>query len=251
MKTSLNLRLVLLLVIMMMISAASGPQEAAAQQASPAGIQAQTEVIGTLTFFQGRVMIFIDDDWRPATINLPLTPNRRIQTGPASQAEIEWRTGDRTVIGSNESHSLEALYVSFQQSSSRQTEGVFNRFRSMFRGELADARQAEGGIRRDRVELERKPSPDELFWYQDPQVDIADAFELYDSGEYREALLLLTLFAEQQPRSQHMRQALFMMGHCFIELNNIPQARETFNRVVSLFPGEPIAAEAREVLQQL
>lgn len=246
---TLNYQNVILLLVFLF--AAFNGQDAKAQQTSPSGVQAQSEVIGTLTFFQGRVMIFVDDEWRQATINLPLTASRRIQTGPASQAEIEWRTGDTSVIGSNESHTIEALYVAFQQSSSRQTEGIFNRFRSMFRGELADARQAEGGIRRDRVELERKPNPNELFWYVDAPVDIADAFELYDEGEYRQALLLLTLFTEQQPRSQRMREALFMMGHCFIELNNIPQARETFNRIVSLFPGEPIAAEAREVLQQL
>ncbi|MCC5932850.1 MAG: tetratricopeptide repeat protein [Candidatus Cyclonatronum sp.] len=248
MKTTLNLNQLFWVTCSIML-AVSCP--AKAQQPPPGGTQVQTEVIGTLSFFQGRVMIFVDDEWRPATINLPLTASRRIQTGPASQAEIEWRTGDTTVIGSNEMHSLEALYVAFQQSSSRQTEGVFSRFRSMFRGEIADSRQAEGGIRRDRAEVERKPSPGELYWYEDPQVDIADIFELYDSGEYRQALAKLSLFTEQQPRSPFMREALFMMGHCFIELNNIPQARETFNRIVTLFPGEAISAEAREVLQQL
>lgn len=248
MKTILNFTRIVLLTLSLMLAA----QPAAEAQQMPAGgAQLQNEVIGTLSFFQGRVMVFVDDEWRAATINLPLTANRRIQTGPASQAEIEWRTGDTTVIGANETHSLETLYVAFQQSSSRQTEGVFSRFRSMFRGELTDARQAEGGIRRDRVELERRLSPDELYWFEDPQVDIADAFELYDSGEFRQALATLTLFTEQQPRSPFMREALFMMGHCFIELNNIPQARETFNRIVTLFPGEAISAEAREVLQQL
>ncbi|AXJ01803.1 Tetratricopeptide repeat-containing protein [Cyclonatronum proteinivorum] len=222
-----------------------------ARQTAASTAQPQSEAIGTLVFFQGRVMVFVEDNWRPATVNLPLTANRRIQTGPASQAEIEWRTGDTTVIGSNETHSLETLYAAFQQSSSRQTEGVFNRFRSMFRGQIDDSRQAEGGIRRDRVDLERKPNPGELYWYQDPQINIADAFETYESGDYRRALIELTLFTEQQPRSQHLRQALFMIGHCQIELNNIPQARETFNRIITLFPGEPIAGEAREVLQQL
>jgi tetratricopeptide (TPR) repeat protein len=224
------------------------------------GVQAQDQLqameeeyeeIGMVTFFQGDVKFYEDGEWMPVQLGQILYEHFEIRTGTTAELEIEWDTGDISVLGSGEQHRLGLLKEQFMQSNVREAEGIFSRFLQMFEDNAATGRQAEGGIRRDMAELERKPRPGELYWYVDEQVDIDAAFALYEDGDYRQALRKLLLFTQQQPRSSEHPQALFMIAHCYIELNNIPKARVYLSRLMSIYPGSELGNYANEVLAQL
>jgi tetratricopeptide (TPR) repeat protein len=214
-------------------------------------MEEQYNEIGSVTFFQGDVKIYEDGEWKPVQLGQMLFEHLEIRTGATAELEIEWDTGDISVLGSGEQHRVGQLKELFMQSNVREAEGIFSRFLQMFEDNAATDRQAEGGIRRDMAELERKPRPGELYWYVDEPVDIDAAFALYEDGDYRQALRDLLLFTQQQPRSSRHPQALFMIAHCYIELNNIPKARVYLGRLMSIYPGSELGDYANEVLAQL
>ncbi len=209
------------------------------------------EEIGKITYFEGRVEVTVNEVWTPANLNQVLRNNQSVRTGSSSRAEITWANGEVTLLGDNESHNAGELLVSFQQRRSAQAEGVFSRFREMFRSQSDDRRQQEGGIRRDAAEVEARPVPGELYWAVDEPVDLENAFEIYESGDFRAAIEKFTLYIDQQPNSPFMADALFFLGHSYLEMNNVSRAVSLFNRINLNFPGSEYARASREILETI
>ncbi len=222
-----------------------------AHSSTPAASEETANEVGTISYFEGRVIVDKGDDRERAYLGQSLEPSFTIVTERGAMAEIEWETGDVTIVGENEQRNIGELYEELRITGSARNEGLFNRFRSMFRSEVADERQAEGGIRRDAAEVVRRPSPDELYWAVPDPVDIEEALELFSDGEYRKALQQFRLFLDQQPNSPYARNVLMLKGEIYMSFNNLNRTRDVLNRVITLYPESDQAELAHEILANI
>jgi tol-pal system protein YbgF len=62
------------------------------------------------------------------------------------------------------------------------------------------------------------------------------AIDLFNAGEYTQALAQLTSFVETNPEADYMDNALFWMGECYYGLGRYSDALGLFQRVVSEYP---------------
>ena len=68
---------------------------------------------------------------------------------------------------------------------------------------------------------------------------------LYHLGEFDKAVLTLSDFCHQNPKSEMYASALFWIAECFYAGYNFEQARPLYERVVDEFPKDPKAVDAK------
>lgn len=84
-----------------------------------------------------------------------------------------------------------------------------------------------------------------------PLVQYQQGRSLYHLGEYDKAVLALSDFCHQNPKSQMYPSALFWIAECFYSGYNFEQARPLYERIVDEFPKDAKAIEAKYRLDAL
>lgn len=84
-----------------------------------------------------------------------------------------------------------------------------------------------------------------------PLIKYQQGRSLYYLGEYDKAVLSLSDFCHQNPKSQMYPSALFWIAECFYAGYNFEQARPLYERIVDEFPKDAKAVEAKYRLDSL
>lgn len=84
-----------------------------------------------------------------------------------------------------------------------------------------------------------------------PLIKYQQGRSLFYLGEYDKAVLALSDFCHQNPRSQMYPSALFWIAECFYAGYNFEQARPLYERIVDEFPKDAKAVEAKYRLDAL
>jgi TolA-binding protein len=207
--------------------------------------QSETETIGKIIYYEGKVELGKDPTWTRAKINTEVKRNMFIKTGAETMAEITWNNGTKSVVGPNSKIEIKALFAGANGSGKTSTEGVFNEFKSVFKASPAAKRSEEGGVRREEV---KKNKRDEIYWKQDAPITFQEAFAFYEKKEYTKAISALHSFIHQKPNDENVKFAEFALGHCYIMSNNTVKAREIFTQFIVKYPNDTLKAEAEKVL---
>ncbi|MBC8043170.1 MAG: hypothetical protein IAF08_06970 [Rhizobacter sp.] len=210
----------------------------------------QAAAIGEVSYLEGQVKVQKGAEWTAVQLKQPLFADQTIQTGSDATVEIKWTNGAKTTVEAGNKQSLASLYENSGKAVKSETQGVWASFLQLFKSK-SNTKQEEGGIRRSMASVRAQPGRDELYWKADEEVAFEDASKLYDAKNYAKAVRGFGLFIEQKPKDARVKLATFAMGHCYIELNNAPKAKEVFQAFAAKYPGDELAEEARKVLAKL
>lgn len=211
----------------------------------------QAAAIGEVNYLEGQVKVQKGTEWTAVQLKQPLYADQTIQTGEDATVEIKWTNGAKTTVEAGNKQSLASLYENSGKAVKSETQGVWASFLQLFKSKGGNTKQEEGGIRRSMASVRAQPGRDELYWKADEEVAFEDASKLYDAKNYAKAVRGFGLFIEQKPKDTRVKLATFAMGHCYIELNNAPKAKEVFQAFAAKYPGDELAEEARKVLAKL
>jgi len=75
--------------------------------------------------------------------------------------------------------------------------------------------------------------------------------ESYSKKEWREAILHFQKYRDQFPKGKKYPIATYRIGVCFYELGMKEEAKEFFQEIVSKFPDNPLAKQAKERLKKI
>lgn len=207
--------------------------------------------VGKIVYYEGRVEIGFSTYWTKAKINTPVKKHQEIKTVGDALAEITWNNGVKSIVGPNTQVSVLSLLNGSSSDAKTQTQGSFDNFKRIFVSNEEMKRSQEGGIRRDEAEVLEAASKDELYWKEDKEIHFADAYGLYEDGDYAQAIIQLQGFIEQKPKDAMTKYACFALGHCYILSNNPVKAREIFDRFLIDFRGDQLVLEAEKILASL
>jgi TolA-binding protein len=207
--------------------------------------------VGKIEYYEGNVMIGSGSEWSAAKINADVKGDQSIRTVGDAMAEVTWNSGVKSVIGPNSNIPVKSLLDGSTSNAKEQTQGSFNNFKRIFSEKEANNRTQEGGIRRMEAEEREKPAKDEIYWKSDKEIFFDEAYAIYESGDYVEAIKNLQGFIDQKPKDEMVRYAYFALGHSYIMTNNTVKAKEIFSRFIRQFPGEDLTAEAEKINDQL
>jgi TolA-binding protein len=83
---------------------------------------------------------------------------------------------------------------------------------------------------------------------QDPESTTEKAFnaarQLYNDGKMAEALAAFQQFESQNKFSTAVPQAIYFQGWCWVGLHKYPEAIDTFDRLIKVYPTAPVIPEA-------
>jgi TolA-binding protein len=219
--------------------------------AAAIGQSSDTSSVGKIVYYEGKVELGTDPKWSGVRINTVVRKNQFIRTTGDAVAEIVWSTGTKSIVGPNSRISIQSLFAGSAGTAKAKTEGTFNNFKTMFNTASASKRTEEGGIRRSREEVQKKPGNEDVYWKQDKEISFTEAFSLYEGREFNKAIPALQAFLNQKPGDEMARYAAFALGHSYIMSNNTVKAKEIFERIVLDYSGDPLQAEAQKILAEL
>jgi TolA-binding protein len=207
--------------------------------------------VGTMEYYEGKVMLGVGSSWTKAKINADIKKHQSIRTLGDAMAEITWNNGVTSVVGPESNILVSSLLDGSTSSAKNQTKGSFDNFKRIFSDSDSDSRTQEGGIRRAEAPKRDKPARDQIYWKQDPEVHFDEAFALYESGEYKQAIKGLQTFLYQKPQDEQAKFAYFALGHCYIMSNNTVKAKSIFDRFILQYPDDPLTEEAKTIVSEL
>jgi tetratricopeptide (TPR) repeat protein len=218
----------------------------------PKNVSAQEspKVLGSITYFEGRVKVsnVKDSDWTQVKLKQDLFDNQVIKTSFESAVEIKWVNGSKTSIGARSKQTVASLYKNSTKNVKSKTESIWGNFLALFSTKSAES-QEEGGIRRSQVMVEDSGQPDEFALEE--ELSFEECSKLYEEKSYLKAANAFSTFLSQQPMHPKAKYALFARGHCYIELNNLEMARESFETFIIKYPNHDLAKSANEILEKL
>lgn len=207
--------------------------------------QSDTTTAGNILYYEGKVEIGKDQSWTRAKIKAPVKRNQWIKTSPEAMVEIKWLNGTSTVVGPNSKVEVKALALASNGNGKVATEGVFGEFMNVFKSSGAARQSEEGGIRRDNAE---QKEPDEVYWKHEGIITFEQAFSVYESKSYTQAIPGLHAYIDQNPKAENTKYAYFALGHCYIMANNPIKAKEIFKNFIIVYANDPLKADAEKVL---
>lgn len=210
--------------------------------------QADTTTAGNVLYYEGKVEIGKDPTWTRAKIKAPVKRNQWIKTAPEAMVEIKWANGSTTVVGPNTKVEVKVLAQASNSNSKVATEGVFGEFMNVFKTTGGARQSEEGGIRRDNDE---QKEPDEVYWKHEGIITFEQAFSVYESKSYTQAIPGLHAYIDQNPKAENTKYAFFALGHCYIMANNPIKAKEIFKNFIIVYANDPLKADAEKVLELL
>jgi len=220
-------------------------------QSSSTQAQGSDRIVGTLVYFEGAVSVTGESTpWENAAIDDSLRASQKIRTSASGTAEIQWKTGQRTVLGPDVVQSVDSLFAASQKKASGASQSLLQGFRDLFTADAEGAENEAGGVRRSDAKSDL-PATGDLYWKRYETVDYEDASKAYQDENYAEAAKKLHLFLQQNPEHSKTAKARFALGHAYVELNNPVQARKTFETLVQKNSDDPLADRARKVVEGL
>ena len=207
--------------------------------------------VGKVLYYEGKVELGDQSQWQNAKIDSPVLRNQSIRIPGDGMAEILWNSGVKTVVGPESSMSIKSLLDGSSSSAKSETKGSFDNFKSIFSSTDAKKRTQEGGIRRDEEKTRIKPAKDEIYWKESEEMLFEDAYAVYESGDYNQAIVKLHTFINQKPEDEMVKFAYFALGHSYILTNNTIKAKEIFDKFILKYPGDELTVEAENVVSQL
>lgn len=209
-------------------------------------------VLGKIIYYEGKVEIGKDNKWSAVKLNNEVSSDQSIKTGASAMAEILWSSGAKTVVGANSTSTISELHKSSSSKVKAETEGVFTGFKAKANTRAVAKRTEEGGIRRDLVETDTTTAAEDvIYWKEDREISFEEAYAFYENKEYSRAISALHAFLMQKPKNEMAPIAMFALGHAYIMSNNNPKAKEIFSNFISLYPNDPLKADADKVLAKL
>jgi TolA-binding protein len=209
-----------------------------------------TTRVGKVVYYEGKVELGGDQKWNPVKINSAVRKDQYIRTTGDAVAEIIWTNGNKSVVGPNSKLAVQSLHAGSMGMAKSKTEGTFTNFRTMFNASASAKRTEEGGIRRSKAGSKEEGKAD-LYWKSDREISFSEAYGLYESGDYAQAIFALQAFLNQKPKDEMARYASFALGHSYIMSNNTVKAKEIFEKFKMDYPVDPLSAEADKVLVEL
>ena len=160
------------------------------------GLHMEAAQVGKIRFFSGDVQYRTNQNqaYKPASINLPISEDGCLKTGPDSYVEIVWESGITSTVNASSQVGIRKL---MEDASSKQN--WMNKLETKVGNlKLQNKRRASGtaGIRRDEAEV---TTDSLLFWVLDPQQDINEAIDLYEMKQYTKATPLFEKVVIQAP----------------------------------------------------
>lgn len=207
--------------------------------------------LGKIVYYEGKVQVGHSGEWKDVRLDGVVHKNQHIRTQSDALAEINWNNGVKTVVGPDSEISVLALMNGSSSAAKQKTEGSFTNFKQIFSNTTAQKRSQEGGIRREESTERSKPAKDELYWKESEEVAFEDAFALYESGNYQEAILSLQTFLLQKPKDEMAKFAWFALCHSYLNSNNSIKAAELMDRFLMNYPDDELAPEAERIRQAL
>ncbi len=216
----------------------------------PASRVLAQEVVGNIIYLEGAIRVQQSGKWGNAQIKQQLHQGDAIETGSDGSVEIKWVNGSRTTLEAGRRQDINSLFASSGKNAKSSSEGMWASFKQMFK-KGANERQSEGGIRRAMADLNENAGKGDLYFKLDPEVNFDSASALYQNQQYPKAAQAFRLFLEQRPKDPHARMAMFALGHCYVEMNNIPDAKRTLQSFVEKYGDDELASQARALLEKL
>lgn len=212
----------------------------------------QNAALGKIIYYEGKVELGKDNKWSAIKLNNEVYADQLIRTSADAMAEILWNSGNKSVVGSNSTVNVSELQKSGSSKVKAETEGVFTGFKAKVNTRAVAKRTEEGGIRRDLVESDSTSAgEDVVYWKEDREITFDEAYSFYENKEFTRAISALHAFLMQKPKDEMAPYALFALGHAYIMANNNIKAKEIFSNFVSLYPNDPMKADAEKVLAKL
>ncbi len=152
--------------------------------------------VGKIRFILGDVKYKASQNqpYKAASLDLSLSEDGFLFTGPDSSVEIQWQSGGTSTIGSNKQVSVRKLY---EDASSKQNwkNRLENKVSNL---KLQNKRRASStaGIRREESDVTRDSL---LFWYEEPKQSIDEAIVLFESKQYTRSIPLFEKVITQAP----------------------------------------------------
>lgn len=211
--------------------------------------QTSAKALGEITYFEGRVKLSVADSntWAPVSLHQSVYDNQSIKTSFESAVEIKWINGSKSSIGARTQQNIASLYGNSSKNVKSKTESIWGNFLALF-SEKSSESQEEGGIRRSQVLVEDTSEDDFSF---EEEMTFEKCSKLYETKSYLKAVNAFTKFLSQQPNHPKAPFALFAKGHCYIEMNNLEKARETYQDFIVKYPNHSLAKSANDILQKL
>lgn len=213
--------------------------------------QSTETAVGKIIYLEGKVEVSNDDAWMPVKMNHQLLSSQSIRTPGNGMAEIQWLSGSKSVVGPNSTLSIAELSKGQSTSKKEATTGSLTSFKRMFTESTASVRKEEGGIRRDKATVDESTSSDGIYWKQEREISFEEAAEFYTNNDYPRAISALHAFLQQKPDHEKAPMAWVALAHSYIEVNNLPKARELMETFLLNYPEHTLTENVRQTLAQL
>ena len=207
--------------------------------------------VGKIIYLEGKVEVSADDAWMPAKMNHQLLATQSIRTTGNGMAEIQWTSGSKSVVGPNSALNVGELAKGQSAEKKSAATGSLTSFKRMFTESTASARKEEGGIRRNKAVMDETAGSDGIYWKQEREITFEEAAEFYTSEDYGRAISALNAFLQQKPEHEKAPMAWVAMAHAYIEVNNLPKARQLFEAFLDQYPDHALSGDVRQTLAQL
>ncbi len=213
--------------------------------------QSTVPTLGKIIYLEGKVEVSVDEAWVPAKMNHTLQASQSIRTRGNGMAEIQWASGSKTVVGPNSALSIGELAKDQSAEKKNAANGSLTSFKRMFTESTASARKEEGGIRRNKAVIDETNSNDGIYWKQEREISFEEAAEFYTNEDYGRAISALNAFLQQKPEHEKAPMASVALAHAYIEVNNVPKARQLFEAFLDQYPDHALSSDVRTTLAQL
>lgn len=207
--------------------------------------------VGKIIYLEGKVEVSNDDAWMPVKMNHQLIATQSIRTPGNGMAEIQWASGTKTVVGPNSVLKVGELVKSQSADKKSAATSSLTSFKRMFNESTASARKEEGGIRRNKAVIDETVSSDGIYWKQEREISFEEAAEFYTSEDYARAISAFHAFLQQKPDHEKAPMAWVALAHAYIEVNNVPKARELMETFLVNHPEHTLTEDVRHTLAQL
>jgi len=207
--------------------------------------------LGKIVYLEGQVELGKKDSWYKAKIGSVIKSDESLKTYPNAMVEILWNNDSKTTIEENSEMEINTLFESSSTAVAQETEGIFSRFKNLFKSNSKKAKAEEGGIRRSKAESDSVPNSKSMYWKEINEVSYQDAAKFYENGDYLKAITAFKSFLNQQPTDKMAKYAMFALGHSYIMVNNNTKAKETFEKFVVRYANDGMKGDAEQILTKL
>jgi TolA-binding protein len=207
--------------------------------------------LGKIVYMEGNVEISTGDEWSKATIGSTLSSEHSIRTHANAMVEILWDNNTKTILEEESEMPISELYASSSPEVVAETEGIFSRFKNLFKSSSKNARAEEGGIRRSKITADTVPNPQSMYWKEINEISYEEAATYYENGDYIKAISAFKSFLNQKPLDKMSKYAMFALGHSYIMVNNNVKAKETFEKFVVKYASDGMKTDAEQILTKL